>query len=162
MDRFLENFNLPRPNQEVIEIMNNWITSTEIEAVGTPPAPAAAPVRPWSWSWRTCSSPTSWCHRWPTLGAGAARPAMCLPPSSAGSSRAASAEGSEDFPAASRSPSPTPCPCPAPWTWGSAYYLCCYPHLCQVWALTHPGSAWTKRLGLMMSFRRHWARCSSG
>ena len=33
MDRFLENFNLPRPNQEVIEIMNNWITSTEIEAV---------------------------------------------------------------------------------------------------------------------------------
>ena len=33
MDRILEKFNLPRPNQEVIEIMNNWITSTEIEAV---------------------------------------------------------------------------------------------------------------------------------
>ena len=33
MDRFLENFNLPRLNQEEIEIMNNWITSTEIEAV---------------------------------------------------------------------------------------------------------------------------------
>ena len=46
MDRFLEKFNLPRLNQEEIEIMNNPITSTEIEAVGTPPAPAAAPVRP--------------------------------------------------------------------------------------------------------------------
>ena len=33
MDRFLEKFNLPRPNQEEIEIMNNPITSTEIEAV---------------------------------------------------------------------------------------------------------------------------------
>ena len=33
MDRFLENFNLPRLNQEEIEIMNNSITSTEIEAV---------------------------------------------------------------------------------------------------------------------------------
>ena len=33
MDRFLENFNLPRLNQEEIEIMNNPITSTEIEAV---------------------------------------------------------------------------------------------------------------------------------
>ena len=33
MDRFLENFNLPRLNQEEIEIMNNLITSTEIEAV---------------------------------------------------------------------------------------------------------------------------------
>ena len=32
MDRFLEKFNLPRLNQE-IEIMNNPITSTEIEAV---------------------------------------------------------------------------------------------------------------------------------
>ena len=31
--RFLENFNLPRLNQEEIEIMNNPITSTEIEAV---------------------------------------------------------------------------------------------------------------------------------
>ena len=33
MDSFLENFNLPRVNQEEIEIMNNPITSTEIEAV---------------------------------------------------------------------------------------------------------------------------------
>ena len=32
MDRFLEKFNLPRLNQEEIEIMNNQITSTEIEA----------------------------------------------------------------------------------------------------------------------------------
>ena len=31
--RFLEKFNLPRPNQEEIEIMNNPMTSTEIEAV---------------------------------------------------------------------------------------------------------------------------------
>ena len=33
MDRVLEKFNLPRLNQEEIEIMNNPITSTEIEAV---------------------------------------------------------------------------------------------------------------------------------
>ena len=33
MDRFSGNFNLPRLNQEEIEIMNNPITSTEIEAV---------------------------------------------------------------------------------------------------------------------------------
>ena len=33
MDRFLEKFNLPRVNQEEIEIMNNPIRSTEIEAV---------------------------------------------------------------------------------------------------------------------------------
>ena len=33
MDRFLEKFNLPRLNQEEIEIMNNPITCTEIEAV---------------------------------------------------------------------------------------------------------------------------------
>ena len=33
MDRFLEKFNLPRLNLEEIEIMNNPITSTEIEAV---------------------------------------------------------------------------------------------------------------------------------
>ena len=32
-DRFLEKLNLPRLNQEEIEIMNNPITSTEIEAV---------------------------------------------------------------------------------------------------------------------------------
>ena len=33
MDRFLEKFNLPRLNQEELEIMNNPIISTEIEAV---------------------------------------------------------------------------------------------------------------------------------
>ena len=33
MDRFLEKFNLPRLNQEEIEIITNPITSTEIEAV---------------------------------------------------------------------------------------------------------------------------------
>ena len=33
MDRFLEKFNLPRLNQEEIEIMSNPILSTEIEAV---------------------------------------------------------------------------------------------------------------------------------
>ena len=33
MDRFFEKFNLPRLNQEEIEIMNYPITNTEIEAV---------------------------------------------------------------------------------------------------------------------------------
>ena len=33
MDRFLEKFNLPRLNQEEVEIMNNPITSTEIKIV---------------------------------------------------------------------------------------------------------------------------------
>ena len=33
MERFLEKFNLPGLNQEEIEIMNNSVTSTEIEAV---------------------------------------------------------------------------------------------------------------------------------
>ena len=33
MDRFLEKFNLPRLNQEEIEIRNSPIISTEIEAV---------------------------------------------------------------------------------------------------------------------------------
>ena len=33
MDRLLEKFNLPRLNQEEIEIINNPIRSTEIEAV---------------------------------------------------------------------------------------------------------------------------------
>ena len=33
IDRCLEKFNLPTLNQEEIEIMNNPITSTEIEAV---------------------------------------------------------------------------------------------------------------------------------
>ena len=31
--RFLEKFNLPRMNKEEIEIMNNPVTSTKIEAV---------------------------------------------------------------------------------------------------------------------------------
>ena len=33
MDRFLEKLDLPRLNQEEIEIMNNPITSTEIESL---------------------------------------------------------------------------------------------------------------------------------
>ena len=33
MDGFLEKFNLPRQNQEEIEVTNNPITTTEIEAV---------------------------------------------------------------------------------------------------------------------------------
>ena len=33
MDKFLENFNLPRLNLKEIEIMNSPITSTEMEAV---------------------------------------------------------------------------------------------------------------------------------
>ena len=33
MNRFLEKFDLPRLNQEELKIMNNPITSTEIEAV---------------------------------------------------------------------------------------------------------------------------------
>ena len=33
LNRFLEKFNLPRLNQEEIEIINNPVTSTEIEAV---------------------------------------------------------------------------------------------------------------------------------
>ena len=33
MDRFTEKFNLPRLIQEEIEIVNNPVTSTEIEAV---------------------------------------------------------------------------------------------------------------------------------
>ena len=50
IDRFLEKFNLPRWNQEEIEIMNNPITSTEIEAViknflkNKSPGPAASQV----------------------------------------------------------------------------------------------------------------------
>ena len=33
MDKFLEKYNLPRPNQDEIEKMNGPITSTEIETV---------------------------------------------------------------------------------------------------------------------------------
>ena len=36
MDRFLEKFNLPRLNQEEIEIMNNPITNTEISDQKSP------------------------------------------------------------------------------------------------------------------------------
>ena len=44
MDRFLDKFSLPRLNQEEIEIMNNPVTSTEIEAVikNPPPPPRKA------------------------------------------------------------------------------------------------------------------------
>ena len=31
MDKFLEKFNIPRLNQEEIEIMNNRVTSTELK-----------------------------------------------------------------------------------------------------------------------------------
>ena len=31
MDKFLEKFNLPRLNQEEIEIMNNRVTNTELK-----------------------------------------------------------------------------------------------------------------------------------
>ena len=48
MDRFLEKFNLPRMNQEEIEIMNNPVTSTEIEAViKNPPPPQKKPKNKW-------------------------------------------------------------------------------------------------------------------
>ena len=45
MDRFLEKFNLPRLNQEEIEIMNNIITSTEMETVikNLPPKKSPGP-----------------------------------------------------------------------------------------------------------------------
>ena len=33
MDKFLEMHNIPKLNQEEIENMNRWITSTEIETV---------------------------------------------------------------------------------------------------------------------------------
>ena len=42
MERFLEKFNLPRLNLEEIEIMNNPITSPEIEAVKKIPQKAKA------------------------------------------------------------------------------------------------------------------------
>ena len=51
MDRFLEKFNLPRLNQEEIEIMNNPITSTEIEAVKKKKSPPKQKPR------------TRWLHR---------------------------------------------------------------------------------------------------
>ena len=42
-DRFLEKFNLPRLNQDEIEIMNNPIISTEIEAVIKNPSKTKSP-----------------------------------------------------------------------------------------------------------------------
>ena len=45
MDRFLEKFNLPRVNQEETEIMNNPITSTEIEACDQNLPKHKSPVR---------------------------------------------------------------------------------------------------------------------
>ena len=48
MDRFLEKFNLPRLNEEEIEIMINPVTSTEIEAViKNPPPPKKKPKNKW-------------------------------------------------------------------------------------------------------------------
>ena len=47
MNRFLEKFNLPRLNQEEIEIMNNPITSTEIEAVIKNPPKKQKPRTRW-------------------------------------------------------------------------------------------------------------------
>ena len=57
MDRFLEKFNLPRLNQEEIEIMNNPITSTEIEAVikNLPPPQKKKPRTRWL-HWRILSN----------------------------------------------------------------------------------------------------------
>ena len=43
MDRFLEKFNLSRLNQEEIQIVNNPITSTEIEAVIKNPPKSKSP-----------------------------------------------------------------------------------------------------------------------
>ena len=51
MDRFLEKFNLPRLNQKEIEIMNNPIISTEIEAVIKKKSPKKQKPR------------TQWLHR---------------------------------------------------------------------------------------------------
>ena len=43
LDKFLEKFNLPRLNREEIDIMNNPITSTEIEAVIKNPPKSKSP-----------------------------------------------------------------------------------------------------------------------
>ena len=53
MDRFLEKFNLPRLSQEEIEIMNNPIISTEIEAV----------IKKKKKSPKTQNPRTRWLHR---------------------------------------------------------------------------------------------------
>ena len=47
MDRFLEKLNLPRLNQEEIEIMNNPIASTEIEIVIKKSPPKQKPRTRW-------------------------------------------------------------------------------------------------------------------
>ena len=47
MERFLETFNLPRLNQEEVEIMNNPITITEIEAAIKNLPPAKKPRTRW-------------------------------------------------------------------------------------------------------------------
>ena len=47
MDRFLEKFDLPRLNQEEIEIMNNPVTSTKIEAVIKKSPPKQKPRTKW-------------------------------------------------------------------------------------------------------------------
>ena len=47
MERFLEKFNLLRLNQEEIEIMNNTIISTEIEAVIKKSPPKQKPRTRW-------------------------------------------------------------------------------------------------------------------
>ena len=50
MARFLEKFNLPRLNQKEIEIMNNPVTSTEIEAM-IKNLPKYKSSRPDSFTW---------------------------------------------------------------------------------------------------------------
>ena len=50
MDRFLEKFNLSRVKQEEIEIMNNPVTSTEIEAM-IKNLPKYKSSRPGSFTW---------------------------------------------------------------------------------------------------------------
>ena len=47
MDRFLDKFNLPRMNQEEIEIMSNPSTSIEIEAVIKNPPKTQKPRTRW-------------------------------------------------------------------------------------------------------------------
>ena len=47
MDRFFEKFNLPRLNQEEIELMNNPITSTEIDTVIKKISPKQKPRTKW-------------------------------------------------------------------------------------------------------------------
>ena len=47
MDRFLEKFNLPRLNQEETEIMNNPVTSMDIEAMIKKISPKTKPRTRW-------------------------------------------------------------------------------------------------------------------